>query len=76
MAGRKLGGLEVWIGIEGGGYLLEQSPEFGELGRAFDIQLVDLNGDGRDDIIAAFAMVGEIHGGVGVWLTGESDDDA
>jgi len=76
VAGRKLGGLEVWIGIEGGGYLLEQSPEFGELGRAFDIQLVDLNGDGRDDIIAAFAMVGEIHGGVGVWLTGESDDDA
>ncbi len=60
VSGRKLGGLEVWIGIEGGGFMLEKSPEFGALGRAFDIQLVDLNGDGRDDIIAAFA-----HGGRG-----------
>jgi len=76
VSGRKLGGLEAWIGIEGGGYLLEQSPEFGELGRVFDIHLVDLNGDGRDDIIATFAMKEEIPGGVRVWLTGGSDDDA
>jgi hypothetical protein len=70
VAGRTKGGLEVWIGTGDGEFVLEQSPEFGELGRAFDIQLVDLNGDGLDDIIAAFAMVEEIPGGVHVWLTG------
>jgi hypothetical protein len=70
VSGRKLGGLEAWIGNGDGGFVLEKSPEFGELGRAFDIQLVDLNGDGRDDIIAAFAMVEEVPGGVRVWLTG------
>ncbi len=73
VAGRSLGGLEAWIGTDGGGYVLEQSPEFGELGRVFDIQLVDMNGDGRDDIIAEFAMVEETPGGVRLWLTGRND---
>ena len=76
VAGRKLGGLEAWIGTESGDFMLEQSPEFDEAGRAFDIQLVDLNGDGRDDIIASFAMVDEIPGGVRLWLTTESDGGA
>ena len=73
VAGRKLGGLEVWIGTADGGYLLEQSPEFGELGRVFDIHVVDINGDGRDDILAEFAMIEELPGGVRLWLTGEND---
>jgi len=70
VAGRKLGGLEVWIGSESGEYMLELSPEFGDLGRVFDIQLVDMNDDGLDDIIAAFAMVDETPGGVRLWLNG------
>lgn len=71
VSGRKLGGLEIWIGTESGDYVLERGPEFGELGRAFDIHLVDVNDDGRDDIIAEFAMVEEIPGGVRLWLTDE-----
>ena len=74
VAGRKLGGLEVWIGTGGGEFLLENSPEFGALGRAFDIHLVDVNGDGRDDVIAAFAMVDETPGGVRLWLTGDATE--
>jgi hypothetical protein len=70
VTGRKLGGLEVWIGTGDGHYLKEQSTEFDELGRAFDIHVVDMNGDGRDDIIAEFAMVDETPGGVHLWLTG------
>lgn len=69
VAGRKLGGLEAWIGTGNGEFVLEKSGELGDLGRAFDIQLTDLDGDGRDDVIAEFAMVDETPGGVGVWLT-------
>jgi hypothetical protein len=72
VAGRKLGGLEVWTGTADGHFVFEQSPEFGVLGRAFDIHVVDLNGDGRDDIIAEFAMVEDTPGGVRLWLTDES----
>jgi len=74
VSGRKLGGLEVWIGTEDGGFLLENSPELDGPGRAFHIKLVDMNNDGRDDIIAAFAIVEEKSGGVRLWLTGESDE--
>ncbi len=70
VSGRKLGGLEVWIGSESGDFVLEQSPEIAGLGRAFDIHVVDVNDDGLDDIIAEFAMVEEIPGGVRLWLTG------
>jgi len=73
VSGRKLGGLEAWIGSESGDYVLEQSPEFDGLGRAFDIHLVDFNGDGLDDIVAEFAMVEDTPGGVHVWLTGNRE---
>lgn len=69
VAGRKLGGLEVWTATEDGGYVLEQSPELGGVGRAFHIELVDFDGDGRDDIIAGFADVEEKPGGVRLWLS-------
>ena len=71
VSGRKLGGLEVWLGTGSGDFVLEKSPELAEFGRAFDIHLVDVNDDGRDDIIAEFAMVEEIPGGVHLWLTGD-----
>ncbi|HSL18332.1 MAG TPA: VCBS repeat-containing protein [Methylomirabilota bacterium] len=72
VAGRKLGGLELWLGAEAGGFVLESSPEFGRLGRAFDIQLVDMNGDGRDDVLASFAAAEGSPGGVRLWLAGGS----
>jgi hypothetical protein len=39
------------------------------VGRVFDIRLVDLDGDGRDDIVAGCVSQGEKPGGVYVWLT-------
>lgn len=74
VSGRKLGGLEAWIGVGNGDFILETSPELTGPGRVFDIQLVDLNGDGRDDIIASFAIVEEKAGGVRVWLSDKQDD--
>jgi hypothetical protein len=72
VAGRKLGGLEAWMGAGEGQFFLEKSPEFGDLGRAYDIQLVDMNDDGLDDIVASFASVEETPGGVKLWLTSKS----
>jgi hypothetical protein len=74
VAGRKEGGFEAWIGTEDGGFVLEKSPEFGQLGRAFDIHLVDMNDDGRDDILAAFAAFKDTPGGVRLWLTDSEVD--
>lgn len=74
VSGRKLGGLELWLGTAAGGFVLESSPELGRLGRAFDIHLVDMNGDGRDDILAAFAAAEEATGGVHLWLVGTAHE--
>jgi len=74
VAGRKLGGLEVWIGTGDGQFVVDSSDEFDMMGRAFDIQLTDLNGSGRDEIIATFAIVEEKEGGVRVWLSGDRSD--
>lgn len=69
VSGRKLGGLELWIGTGAGEFVLEQSPEIESLGRVFDIQLADLDDDGRDDVIAAFAEAEGAPGGVRLWLS-------
>jgi len=69
VAGRKNGGLEVFIQTEDGDFYLEKSPELEAPGTAYHIQLVDLDGDGLDDIAASFATKDERPGGVRVWLT-------
>mgnify|MGYP001825926095 CR=1 FL=1 len=69
-----LGGLEVWIGTPGGGFYLETSDEFDGIGRAFDIQIDDMNGDGLGDIVACFAPADDKPGGVRLWLSAERDD--
>ena len=38
-------------------------------GRTLAAELVDLNGDGLDDLLISFAPEGEDEGGVGVWLS-------
>jgi hypothetical protein len=74
VSGRKAGGLEVWIGTSAGEFMLEQSPEIDTVGRVYDIHLVDVNDDGRDDILAAFAPAGDTSGGVRLWLTGDATE--
>jgi len=69
VAGRRNGGLEVYLQTEDGEFVLEKSPELAAVGRAFDIRLLDLDGDGLDDIVAGCALQGEKPGGVYVWLT-------
>jgi hypothetical protein len=72
VAGRKLGGLELWIGTGDGSFVLERSPELEDIGRAFDIHVVDMNNDGLDDVIASFAALEDVPGGVRLWLTGKA----
>ncbi len=69
VAGRRSGGLEVYLQTEDGEFVLERSPELSAVGRAFDIRLLDLDDDGLDDIVAGCVVQGEKPGGVYVWLT-------
>jgi hypothetical protein len=69
VAGRRESGLEVYLQTPEGLFYRERGAELDGVGRAFDIQLLDLDGDGRDDIIAACAPQGDQPGGVYVWLS-------
>jgi hypothetical protein len=69
VAGRKSGGLEVYLQTEEGYFYRERGAELDGVGRAYDIRLVDVDGDGRDDIIAGCAPEGERPGGVYAWLS-------
>jgi hypothetical protein len=69
VAGRRDGELEVYLQTPSGEYYREQSAELKSQGRPYDIQLVDFDGDGRDDLIVAFASEEGDGGGVSVWLS-------
>jgi hypothetical protein len=70
VTGRKGGGLEVYLQDANGGFVQERGDEFDGVGRIFDIRIVDIDGDGDNDIIAIAAPRGsERSGGVFVWLT-------
>jgi hypothetical protein len=69
VAGRRQGGIEVFLQTPDGRFYRERGEELEAIGRAFDIQLMDLDGDGRDDIVAACAPQEERPGGVFVWLS-------
>jgi hypothetical protein len=69
VAGRRKGGLEVFLQTSDGHFYREMGDELEATGRAFDIQLIDLDGDGSDDIVAGCAPQGEGPGGVFVWLS-------
>ena len=71
VAGRKGGTIAAFVQSDAGDFYLEESPELTSLGRAYDIQLIDLDGDGRDDVIACFADEKGASGGVKVWLSKE-----
>jgi hypothetical protein len=67
--GRKGGGLEVYVQTEDGLFYRERGSELDDISRVMDIRLVDLDGDGRDDIIASSVELEEKNGGVKVWLS-------
>jgi len=69
VAGRKSGGLEVYLQTGEGSFYRERGAELDGVGRAYDIRLVDLDGDGLDDIVVGCAPEGEKPGGVYVWLS-------
>ena len=69
MDARKGGGIEHWLQTEVGLFYLDRGPEFDSVGRVFDIRLVDLDGDGRDDIIASWVPNNSNPGGIGVWFS-------
>ncbi len=73
VAGRKGGGLEAYLQTGDGEFYRERGNELDGVGRAFDIRLVDLDGDGLDDIIASCVEQGEKPGGAYVWLTRPSE---
>lgn len=71
VAARKKGGLEVWIQTDDGSYYLNPSEAVAEAtSRAYDLRIVDVDGDGRDDLIALMAdLDSKAQGGVMVWLS-------
>lgn len=69
VAGRKGGGLEVYLQLSPGSWYREEAPELATTGRPYDLHLVDVDGDGRDDLLGCFAETDEHAGGVWVWLT-------
>lgn len=70
VAGRKKGGLEVWVQTSEGQFFRNTADAVDVPGRAYDIRVVDVNGDGRGDIVAATAELGDAEGGVVVLLSG------
>ena len=68
VASRKDGEVVVFIQSETGDLYREESPDLVSKGRAYDIRLVDLDGNGLDDVVIAFADE-QGAGGIGVWLT-------
>ncbi len=69
VASRRGGGLEVFLQTPDGQFYRETGDELEATGRVFDVQLIDLDGDGRDDIVAGCVPEGDEPGGVFVWLS-------
>jgi hypothetical protein len=69
VAARRGGGLEVYLQTDEGSFYREQGTELDNVGRAFDVRLLDLDRDGRDDIIVGCVEQGVKPGGVYVWLS-------
>jgi len=69
VASRRGGGLEVYLQTSDGEFYRELGDELETASRVFDVQLIDLDGDGRDDIVAGCVPEGDRPGGVFVWLS-------
>ncbi len=69
VAGRKNGGLEVFLRQADGQFVRETTDAFEATGTVYGLRLLDLDGDGRDDIVTSFVPAGRNPGGVGIWLS-------
>ena len=74
VAARKNGGIEVFVRQPDGQFIRETTDAFAGTGTVYGLALVDLDGDGRDDVVASFVPAGTNPGGVGVWLTKDLGD--
>ena len=69
VASRRRGGLEVYLQTPDGEFYREMGDELEVPGAVFDVKLIDLDGDGRDDIVVGCVPEGDRQGGVMVWLS-------
>jgi hypothetical protein len=69
VASRRRSGLEVYLQTSDGEFYREMGDELEAPGSVFDVKLLDLDGDGRDDIVAGCVPEGNRTGGVAVWLS-------
>jgi hypothetical protein len=69
VAGRKTGGLEVYLQGSNGDFIKETAAELTSGAIAYDLRVMDLDGDGLDDIVAGMVPGQDQSGGVSVWLT-------
>jgi hypothetical protein len=66
---RRGGGLEVYLQTDDGSFYREAGSELAEVGRVFDVRLLDLDDNGLADIIVGCVEQGEKPGGIYVWLS-------
>lgn len=74
VARRDVPALEIWTQSESGRFFLERDAGVEVEGRVFDLQLVDFNRDGADDLIIAAASLEAdggrpVGGGISVWIS-------
>ncbi len=67
---RRRGGIDVFLQTEPGAFELDTSPELEpSFGTVYELTIADVNGDGRGDLIGAFADWEGVPGGIRVWLS-------
>ena len=64
---RRQGKVQVLLGDGHGGFVDERSPELPILGAPYDVHIVDLDGDGRGEIIVMTAATKKLKGGMAVF---------
>lgn len=75
VAGRKTGGLEVYLQQPNGEFVKETAAELASGPIVYDLRLMDLDGDGLDDIVAGMVPGQDQSGGVKVWTTRAVGDE-
>jgi len=60
------GGIQILLGDGEGGYIEEKTPEFEPIGRPYDVEIADLDGDGRGEIILMASSTADLPGGMAI----------
>jgi len=60
------GTMQVLLGDDNGGFVVEETPEFKPIGRPYDVQIRDLDGDGSGEIILMTANTKKLPGGMAI----------